>query len=203
MYVVGISTGQELLFQFRDKSRKEGSIRTVVFYSHGFYDGVPLTQDPESGVYRSGSPFGSDEALYSNQIAAAMTEGSIEFDKGATIIFAGCNCGYLFEGDYEDEEIVTTTLNNPLAKSITQETGITTIASSGRVSPEIVNGKETGRLISDDTFYRFSLGEDGNLIIDELGGIIDPSTIIESVVEIYNTKTQSDKIVGGESNYEK
>ena len=43
---------------------------------------------------------------------------------------------------------------DPFAVSLTKELGVTTYGATGQVSPEIVDGKETGRLITDGSFIK-------------------------------------------------
>ncbi len=43
------------------------------------------------------------------------------------------------------------------------------------MSPEILDGKETGKLISDKSFFRFELQNDGSLLSTNVGNKITPA----------------------------
>lgn len=53
--------------------------------------------------------------------------------------------------------------------------------SVGAVYPEIINGKETGRLISGRGFVKFEKLADGTIKKTNLGKIIDPKQLMDSI----------------------
>ncbi|MBI2967244.1 MAG: hypothetical protein HYY40_05460 [Bacteroidetes bacterium] len=162
--VHGITSGKDFVDILRTKTNEEGSIASFVIFSHAFAGGVIL--EPSQGFYTSTTGLGSGiNSRDIDDIVAAVESGEIRFEDNAISIFGGCNCaGYGNEND-----------NTALAREFTQKTGVTSIASVGSVSPEIIGGKETGRLVSDVQFFRIERTESGELITQKLGKIIDPT----------------------------
>ncbi|MBX7204097.1 MAG: hypothetical protein K1X81_01610 [Bacteroidia bacterium] len=138
-YAGKVNTGAALLNVFKNYTKEQGSILRVVTFAHGGYDGLFLNQD--NGMYRMNVSYGGLSEKTVKDLAAAVKSGQIKFDKNAVWTLAACNTA-------------NTSGNANFATDITMQTGVTTIAATGYVGPEIVNGKETGRLVTDGTFVK-------------------------------------------------
>jgi len=76
----------------------------------------------------------------------------------------GCNCG-------KDDE------KPSLAASMAQDLGVTVYGATGNVYPEVVNGKETGKLKTDGTFKMFKMTEETTVEIPGYGNITIPAGV--------------------------
>ncbi|HBG71011.1 MAG: hypothetical protein A2W93_03085 [Bacteroidetes bacterium GWF2_43_63] len=124
-----VSSGKELVQTLIDATALEGSIKSVIIFAHGGPNQIYLNWN--SGLYKTASDIDAPEPD-ARTLTQALTQGNIVFEKNARIIFGSCNAGR----------------EDGLAENITMATGVTTIGASGAVAPEIVNGKETGRLVT-------------------------------------------------------
>ncbi len=138
------STGDQIVNQMVAATATEGSISSVVFFSHGFGDGLILNSN--QGLYIGGQSYGDNSSANINDIQAKVASGDIKFEEGAVMVFGACNACSPQSPGYK-----------PMAESVTEKLGITTYAADGYVYPEIVNGKETGRLKTDGTFTKLEL----------------------------------------------
>ncbi|PKP18124.1 MAG: hypothetical protein CVU05_14265 [Bacteroidetes bacterium HGW-Bacteroidetes-21] len=176
----GVSNGLGFVDLLKEQTQKEGSVRSFTFFSHGFEQGVIL--DGNRGFYKTNSAYGrtngrlsgtpNPESGYVSDVVAGMQSGEIKFESNAIAIFAGCNLG----NDKAARGV-------SLAKDWTMQTGVTSIASRGQVVPEIVDGVETGRLVSTKNFFMFKQTEDGMTKIN-LGNTIDPVKYMSPVSKI-------------------
>jgi RHS repeat-associated protein len=135
------NTGDQIVNQMVEATKAEGSISSIVFFTHGTPQGLIL--DDNQGLYSQGWDFGNENSANVFNIKAKVASGEIKFTEDATIIFASCNS----DGTMSDGLL-------PLAESFYQQLGVTVIASTGRVSPEKKNGKETGVVVSDGKFVK-------------------------------------------------
>lgn len=101
-----------------------------------------------------------------------MGRGEIKFADNAVWIFASC-----YTANKDDGR-----LDNParhIAYSTAYRLGVTSIGSTGSVYPEIVDGKETGKLKTDGVFKMYNWNaETETMEIKELGSTIDPKDYI-------------------------
>jgi len=134
-----VSNGQALISSLKTATADEGSVQSAVIYAHGGYKGVFL--NASDGFYNNGvSQNGLNSATIDN-LKSAVTEGTVKFHQNATVVFGVCNTNN--EGG-----------GIPFAENFTKETGVTTIGATGYVGPEVIDGKETGRLTTDGTFIK-------------------------------------------------
>lgn len=127
----------------KQATASEGSISSVVFFSHS--GGAALYLDNNDGLYTDNRFMVGDNSASVIDLRTAVQSGDIKFDNNAVVIFGGCNTNstdQLKPGQ------------DPIALFFTKQLGVTTYGSVGNVSPEIVNGKETGRLISDGNWVK-------------------------------------------------
>lgn len=135
--------GSQIIQQMKDATANEGSISSVVFFSHS--GGAGLYLNNNDGFYTDNGFMVGDNSASVTDLKTAIQGGQIKFDNNAVVVFTGCNT---------NSSNQLSTGQDPLALSFTKQTGVTTYGSTGNVSPEIVNGKETGRFISDGTFIK-------------------------------------------------
>lgn len=135
----GVSNGQALLSSLKTATAEEGSVQSAVIFAHGSGAGIYL--DPSDGFYNSSLDSNGTNSASVADLKSAINDGSISFTSDATLVFGSCNACY--QG-----------MSSPLAETITNETGVTTIGATGYVEPEIVNGKETGKLTTTGTFIK-------------------------------------------------
>ncbi len=138
-YAEKINTGEALLNVLKKYTKEQGSILRVVTFSHGGYDGLFL--DENNGIYTRNFPNGGSKEKTVRDLATAIELAQIKFDKNAVWTLAACNTA-------------NTTGNANFATEITMQTGVTTVGATGYVGPEIVNGNETGRLVTDGKFLK-------------------------------------------------
>jgi RHS repeat-associated protein len=134
-----VSTGQDIINELVTETSSAGYISKVINFSHGGFDGIFLNKS--EGFYSSGISFGGVGERTIDDLAAQVNSGNIKFSDDAVWIIGSCNaCHNQNTSDFGFE------LNERL--------GITTISATGYVEPEILNGKETGRLTTDGTFIK-------------------------------------------------
>jgi hypothetical protein len=99
--------------------------------------------DNNEGLYTGATAQGATGTSADvSDIKKAVAAGEIKFEVGAVFVFGACNTCNPNQIKGQD----------PLAISMTKELKVTTYGATGSVFPEIVNGKETGRLKTDGTF---------------------------------------------------
>lgn len=132
--------GDQIVSQMVQATKSEGSIGGMVIFAHSSGFGIFL--DNNEGFYTAGRGDATNASANVNDVKAKVDAGEIKFAEGAAIVFGSCR-----------------TCNNemskpsdPLAVSMTKELQVTTYGATGAVYPEVVNGKETGRLKTDGTF---------------------------------------------------
>lgn len=156
-----VSNGSQLISALKTATAAEGSIQKAVIYAHGGDRGVYLNNN--DGFYgEAGDKVGSRAASVQD-VSAGMKNGSIKFEDNASVVFASCN-------SCNGADIT------PVAESFTSETGVTSIGADGFVGPEIVNGKETGRLVTDGNFFKIDQVYDVKFQ-DGQGNILQSSTV--------------------------
>jgi hypothetical protein len=64
-----------------------------------------------------------------------------------------------------------------LAVSLTKELGVTTVAATGNVYPDVVNGKETGRLKTDGSFKMYQMVSETTVEIPGYGSFTVPAGV--------------------------
>ncbi len=131
---VSANNGKEFVSVLQRATSTEGSIQSVTVFSHGGPDAIYL--EHTNSFYSETDGFKGSNAADIQDLNNAILDGSVKFESGATIVIGGCNCG------------------NVLGPQLTKETGVTTISSTSNVSPEVINGRETGNLISDKSFIK-------------------------------------------------
>ncbi len=170
--VHGIVTGQDFIDLLKTKTNDEGSIQSFTIFSHSVSEGVVLKSS--AGFYRTGSVFsGGAESAVVIDVVEAIKNGSIKFEDDAIGFFAGCNSSN--PNQYN--------MGISLSENFTDETGITSIGSLGGVAPQIIDGKETGRLVSKG-FVKYEKQDNGTLKMTNLGTIIDPVQIMNKMTSI-------------------
>jgi len=137
---VQVHTGQMIVDAFKTATREQGSILAVVSYAHSGSNGIYL--DNNASFYTGNIP--GKSVGYSNidAVATSMKAGEIKFQPNAIWIFGGCNAGN------PDDPPRPNIDNMNMAEYAAKTLGITTIGARGYVSPEVINGKETGRLVA-------------------------------------------------------
>ena len=132
-----ITTGNDILQILKDETKKAGSVQKVIIFSHGFSDGIILSEN--QGFYRSNSGYNnfSTNSKSVTDLSNSIKNGEIKFSENAVIIFGSCNaCGY--DGTNENE----------VAYELTNKTGVTTIGATGFVEPEKVYDPKLGKMVS-------------------------------------------------------
>ena len=137
-----VRNGVSLINTLKDATKKEGSILKIVSFAHSSENGIYL--DYDEGFY-STLTFSPDKH-YANvdMLVKEVSKGNVKFETDAVWIFASCNTARGYKNSL-----------NPLALNVALKLNITTIGSTGPVYPEIIKGKETGRLKTDGTFKKF------------------------------------------------
>jgi RHS repeat-associated protein len=137
---VSVHNGKMIFDALKAATAREGSISSIITFAHGNAGGIFL--DHDAGFYtanlsKSGKPTSNTDAM-----AKAVASGDIKFEKDATWIFASCNAGNNNDPVWKDGGSFN------IAEYTAKTLGIVTVGSIGYVSPEQVNGKETGRLVT-------------------------------------------------------
>ena len=132
-----VSNGSELLSSLKTATAQEGSVQKVVIFAHGGYKGVFLNNN--DGFYIDSYDPGGKSSASINDLSNSIRSGDIKFEDNASIVFGICNSA---------ADI------NSIAFEIAETTDITTVGATGYVGPEIVDGKETGNLVTDGTFIK-------------------------------------------------
>ncbi len=172
-----VRNGDQLVDQLKQGTTSEGSVGAVVIFAHASESGIYL--DKEDGFYSGSDWYGGSKSSNVSELKGAVNAGEVKFDENAVIVFGACNCG---KDDGTD----------PLAVSLTKELGVTTVAATGNVYPEVVNGKETGKLKTDGTFKMYKMVPETTIDIPgygsytvpagvgttNLGKIVDPAKIV-------------------------
>ncbi len=170
-----VNSGAALLKVFSDYTKEQGTILKVVTFSHGGSDGLIL--DSDNGMYKLGKSYGGLNERTVADLANAIKSGKIKFDKNATWTMWSCNTA-------------NTNSNSNFTTDITMQTGITTIAATGYVEPEIIDGQETGRMKTTGTFVKIE--KVYNLIYQIDGKEFTKSFSNKSDAESYNKGFNSD-----------
>ena len=137
--------GDQVVNKMVEATKSEGSIGGMALFAHSSGFGIFL--DNNEGFYTAGRGNVTNASANVDDVKVKVESGDIKFEPGAAIVFGSCRTCNNSQGDGSD----------PLAVSMTKELGVTTYGSTGAVYPEIVNGKETGRLATDGTFIKTEL----------------------------------------------
>jgi hypothetical protein len=135
-----VNNGIQVLDKLKEATAKEGSIESVVFFSHATGDGLIL--DHNDGFYTENKTYAGDNSANVSNLKYSVDNGEIKFENNASIVLAGCNCAN--PGKLSDVSI---------AESITNKTGVTTYAATGQIN--LMKGKETNQLFTDGTFIKY------------------------------------------------
>jgi RHS repeat-associated protein len=157
-----VRNGKQLVDQLKQGTTSEGSVGAVVIFAHTSQYGVYL--DKEDGFYKGSDSYGGSNSSNVSELKRAVNAGEVKFDENAVIVLGGCNCG---KGDG----------TNSLAGSMAQELGVTVYAADGKVYPEVVNGKETGRLKTDGTFRMYRKTPEITIDVPGYGTITIPAGV--------------------------
>ena len=141
-----VHNGQMLLSAFREVTKRDGSILSIITYAHGGAIGIFL--DNDEGFYTTNWSMSTGKYADMNMLANEVKKYNVKFEENATWVFASC-----YAANSEDGRLSQS--NESIAENAATTLNITTIGSTGPVFPEIVNGKETGRLKTDGTFKKF------------------------------------------------
>jgi len=178
----GINNGDKLVETLIAGSKTE-PILAVITFAHSGAPGIFM--DDGQGYYTANrSTFDGNNASSAPSTAAnvqdvkeAMDRGEVRFNDNAVWIFASC-----FAANKDDSR-----LDNParhIAYSTAFRLGVTSIGSTGSVYPEIVGGKETGKLKTDGVFKSYNWNEESkSMEIKELGSTIDPKDYVPEKAE--------------------
>jgi hypothetical protein len=170
----GVNNGDELVQILVDASKIE-PISTVITFAHSGAPGIFMDDDQGyytanwndfKGQYKESEV--SSTAANVQDVKEAMGRGEIKFTENAVWIFASC-----YTANKDDAR-----LDEParhIAYSTAYRLGVTSIGSTGSVYPEIVDGKETGKLKTDGVFKMYKWNaEKETMEVKELGRTIDP-----------------------------
>ena len=160
-----VSNGAQLLSVLKTATAAEGSVEKAVIFAHGGYSGVFLNND--EGFY-SNKNIGKNSASVPD-MASSIKRGEIKFEDNASIVFGMCNAA---------------ASDNSIAFNITETTGVTTIGATGYVGPEIINGKESGNLVTDGTFIKSEMVYDIS--------VVNPVTGLSEVLFTVASKSYAD-----------
>lgn len=141
-----VNNGMSLMEVLKDATNKEGSILKIVSFSHSGPVGIFL--DNNEGFYATPMSYPVKQFANVDMLATEISKGTVKFETNAIWVFAGCSTAYGYDDHSSDAQ-------RPLAEYAAQKLHITTIGSTGAVCPEVINGKETGRLKTDGTFVKF------------------------------------------------
>jgi RHS repeat-associated protein len=162
-YVYVESTnGLEMLSDLAFQTVQQGSIQRIVSFHHS---GSGIYMEEDNGFYKQESANAAHPRKASViDLGKSVINGDIKFSKDAVWVLGGCSTAYSQNINTGENDV-----QQSLAATIAKEIGITTIGADGAVYPEIVNGKESGKLCTDgnfyiiERFYRFTLTmEDGS-----------------------------------------
>jgi RHS repeat-associated protein len=157
-----VHNGDQIVNELVRGTANEGSVGAVVIFAHASQEGVYL--DNNDGLYRDNEWHGGSKSANVQEIKRGVEEGDIKFDKNAVIVMGGCNCG-------RDDGTPS------LAESMAQELGVTVYAATGSVYPENANGKETGKLQTDGTFYMYKMTPETTVEVPGYGTLTIPASV--------------------------
>ena len=143
---VQVHNGLSLIETLKDATSKEGSILKVVSFAHSGAIGIFL--DNDEGFYTSSLSQPTDHYANVDMLVREVSKGTVKFELNATWVFASCYAANKYDNR----------LGNPdesLAEYTAKSLHIITVGSTGAVYPEVIGGKETGKLKTDGTFKRF------------------------------------------------
>jgi RHS repeat-associated protein len=157
-----VKNGDQIVNKLKEGTTNEGSVGAVVVFAHSSQEGVYL--DREDGLYRGDERHYGPNGANVADIKESVNAGEIKFDENAVVVLGGCNCG---KNDGSPS----------LAESMAQELGVTVYAATGNVYPEIVDGKETGKLKTDGTFKMYKMTPETTIDIPGYGSINVPASV--------------------------
>gem|GEM_PF-4245886 len=136
---VSVNNGQMIISALKNATKTEGSVSSIISFAHGGAAGIYL--DKDAGFYTSDVSYKNPSSSNLDALIGATKSGDVKFAKNATWIFASCNAGNANDPSWSLGK-------NSIAEYTATYLGISTIGARGYVSPEIVDGKETGNLIA-------------------------------------------------------
>ena len=151
----GVNNGNSLVEKFKTATEKSGSISSIITFSHSDQSGILM--DNDEGFYADDQKANPYSKNYSNvnTLFYAVKAGSVKFSVNACWLFGSCNTA---------NNYFTV---NPIALSVAQKLKISTIGATGSVYPEVIDNQETGALLTNGTFLKFT-----PVIITTKNGII-------------------------------
>lgn len=157
-----VNNGNQVVNKLKEGTKKEGSVGAVVIFAHASQEGVYL--DKNDGLYRGNEWHGGTNSANITAIKAAVDRGEIKFDENAVFVMGACNCG---KNDGKAS----------LAETMAQELGVTVYAATGPVYPEVINGRETGRLQTNGTFNMYRMTGEVTIDIPGYGSMTFPAGV--------------------------
>ena len=143
---IQVQNGMSIINALMDATKKEGSILKIVSFAHSGPSGIFLNNN--EGFYANPMFYSVNQYANVDMLATEVSKGTVKFESKAIWIFASCSTAYGFDNNSDDSQ-------SPLAEYAAKTLHITTVGSTGSVYPEVINGKETGRLKTDGIFMEF------------------------------------------------
>jgi RHS repeat-associated protein len=168
-------TGADVVNALVVETSQAGYVGAVQHFSHGGPPGMYL--DPEEGFYATGSARAGENARTVASVATQMEQGNIRFSKDAVWLMGSCHAAG--NTNYTDFGV-----------DVARTLGITTIAATGLVSPENVDGRPTGRMKTKGSFIKIEFFHDVTHKVD--GQDITHSFRTRHEAEAYNEGFNSD-----------
>ena len=141
-----VYNGMSLIEALKDATSKEGSILKIVSFAHSGAIGIFL--DNNEGFYTSSMSQPTDHYANVDMLVGEVSKGTVKFELNATWVFASCYAANKYDNRLENP-------NESLAEYAAKSLHITTVGSTGSVYPEVIRGKETGKLKTDGVFKKF------------------------------------------------
>jgi hypothetical protein len=149
--ISNVQNGDMLIDALKTETKSNGPILAIVTFAHSGSPGIFM--DNNDGFYTSDRITfdGQKPELAGNNVAnvhdlkESVKKGEVQFAGNAIWIFASC-----YTANTRDTRLDFESQN--LASNVAYNLGIKTIGATGSVYPEIVNGKETGKLKTDGVF---------------------------------------------------
>jgi hypothetical protein len=186
--VHSMPSGKDFVQLLKSETKKEGSIRTIVTFSHAFQGGVSFDIGNRANFQTIQAPeaFRGPNYASFNELQKSVDAGEVKFEKDALVILGGCNTATSEGAPY----------GVPIAESFTKTFGVSSIGSDGSFSPIIENGKETGKYHSENGWIRYDKDASGNILKTALGKDLDVADYINKNMKA-TTGSQPGSSTGG------
>jgi len=168
-------SGLDFINTLKTQTKKEGSIKTLVIFSHAWQQGISFDYGGSGknnfsmlGVPAAVGGPGPNFAKYSD-LKAAVEKKEIIFDQNAIVFLGGCNCA-------STENTGTT---GSLASNTAKDFGVVVIASKGQFTSKNENGSPTSVFTSEEGFYRYEKDKSGNVTETFIGKELDFAKYID------------------------